>query len=272
MLQNIKPTQINEKCTLLHGFSTRMLLADCGGPYKKGIFKTDLANKQISTKNVHQIIADIAMQKSLKFLSVAFKAEVKRQLIGKYFIMSYNAVSFQISDIEFDEDENTLFERRDGVKISYKEYLRKQYAINPKMKEVCVIKCSKNNAYLPQFAHLTLKSDEIDDLKDQIQQFTNHSVEEQLLSANGLVQHLNKTQQQQQQQSAVNEQKQNEPPPKVQQKFKSLQYGLSIQPQCIRTNAIKLNYPQISLMAFGNKIKTTPLDGQFRWGGRDGTK
>merc|ERR1719285_1062922 len=53
----------------------------------------------------------------------------------------------------------------------------------------------------------------------------------------------------------------------------TMSYGLRINEQCVRTNAVVLNYPNITFMAFGGREKTVPLHPEhFRWGGREGTK
>ena len=193
-LASIRPSRINNQCTILHGFDCRMTLNnEKGGEHdKKGVFKADLANKQISTKTVHDIIADIGMDR--EFGSDAFKKEVSRQLVGKFFIMNYNSVSQKIESIDFAENEHSTFENRMGAKVSYGQYLKVQYGISVRKKEVCVLKDRCGSAFLPQYAYLTLRSDEIEqDLRDAIQKHTNPGIAEQLNRVQGLVRCLNKS-------------------------------------------------------------------------------
>merc|ERR1719295_2578167 len=196
-LSSIRPSRINNQCTILHGFDCRMTLNHERGHEndKRGMFKADLANKQISTKTVHDIIADIGMDR--QFGSDSFRKEVQRQLVGKFFIMNYNSVSQKIQEIDFGEDEHSTFENRLGAKVSYGKYLKVQYGITVRKKECCVLKDRCGSAFLPQFAYLTLRSDEIEqDLRDAIQKHTNPGIAEQLQSVQGLVRCLNKSEQQ----------------------------------------------------------------------------
>jgi len=352
-LSSIRPSRINNQCTILHGFDCRMTLNHERGHEndKRGMFKADLANKQISTKTVHDIIADIGMDR--QFGSDSFRKEVQRQLVGKFFIMNYNSVSQKIQEIDFGEDEHSTFENRLGAKVSYGKYLKVQYGITVRKKECCVLKDRCGSAFLPQFAYLTLRSDEIEqDLRDAIQKHTNPGIAEQLQRVQGLVRCLNKSEQQCElrRQSKDGGQTQQRADSAQQLKKKraskedegshsqsgsvdqalteamggltlagdgdgdgdgskdgdhdgdgsaktvavsaagsgsgsgsgsattksgsaTMSYGLRINEQCVRTNAVVLNYPNITFMAFGGREKTVPLHPEhFRWGGREGTK
>jgi len=293
-LSSIRPSRINNQCTILHGFDCRMTLNNERGLEhdKKGVFKADLANKQISTKTVHDIVADIAMDR--EFGSDSFKKEVMRQLVGKFFIMNYNSVSQKIESIDFNENEHSTFENRMGAKVSYAQYLKVQYGISVRKKEVCVLKDRCGSAFLPQFAYLTLRSDEIEqDLRDAIQKHTNPGIAEQLDRVQGLVRCLNKSEKQSDlRRQHKDDHSQNKSKNKKKGKGKKaddekscsevvereelppkMSYGLKINEQCVKTNAVVLNYPNITFMAFGGREKTVALHPEyFRWGGREGTK
>jgi len=307
-LSSIRPSRINNQCTILHGFDCRMTLNNERGSEhdKKGVFKADLANKQISTQTVHDIIADIGMDRD--FGSDSFRKEVTRQLVGKFFIMNYNSVSQKIESIAFDENEHSTFENRLGAKVSYAQYLKVQYGIGIRKKEVCVLKDRCGSAFLPQFAYLTLRSDEIEqDLRDAIQKHTNPGIAEQLNRVQGLVQCLNKSEKQcDQRRNKENSGSKNNSPKKNNRKkgkgkgqqesassqnsttdnspnkshkdekddgLCKMSFGLKINEQCVKTNAVVLNYPNITFMAFGGREKTVALHPEyFKWGGREGTK
>jgi len=205
-LEGIRPTRINNQCTILHGFDCRMTLSNgseskkrkgkkdnkSGDALKQGVFKCDLANKQISTKTVHQIIADIRDDCG-GTKSARFQAELERQLKGKFFIMSYNSNSQRIESIDLSENEHSTFTNRLGARVSYGAYLTTTYGVAVKRKEICVLKDRRGSAFLPQFAYLTLRSDEIEqDLREAIQQHTNPPIDEQLRRVDGLVRCLNR--------------------------------------------------------------------------------
>lgn len=203
-LDGIRPTRINNQCTILHGFDCRMTLSNGDandtkqgkdsslGELKQGVFKCDLANKQISTKTVHQIVADIRDDCGGS-KSARFQAELDKQLKGKFFIMSYNSNSQRIESIDLSENEHSTFTNRHGARVSYGNYLTTTYGVAVKRKEQCVLKDRRGSAFLPQFAYLTLRSDEIEqDLREAIQQHTNPPIDEQLRRVDGLVRCLNR--------------------------------------------------------------------------------
>jgi len=322
-LDGIRPTRINNQCTILHGFDCRMTLStaetgkrgkrkkgataeDAQPQPKQGVFKCDLANKQISTKTVHQIVADIRDDCGAD--KARFQAELDKQLKGKFFIMSYNSNSQRIESIELGENEHSTFQNRLGATVSYGNYLTSTYGVAVKCKEICVLKDRRGSAFLPQFAYLTLRSDEIEqDLREAIQLHTNPPIDEQLRRVDGLVRCLNNAakgngpnmnrqphkkkkrrrgrdrkkeiqNQQAQQQAPQTKSKDDGDDDKKEtaeadEAARTVSYGLHISPQCVTTRAVVLNYPTITYRAHGGSTKTVTLHPEtFRWGGREGSK
>jgi len=279
-LRHIKPTRLSDKVTLLHGFNTTMCLSnEARKQQEKGaLFKAEVANKQISTKTVHAIIQDIGLNRDP--LSAEFQQEVRRQLVGKFFVMTYNSISRKIYEVDFNQDERNTFERNDGAKISYTQYLQSQYGVKSRLKESCVLMDDRGSAYLPQHAHLTIRSDETDDIKDLLQEYTNPPIEEQLSRVKGLVHVINKNQQDKDDTDKHNNNNDDEKKPQNnghwndgRKRKDMLKYGLRINERSVLTEAICLSYPKITIMAFGNNEKTTSIHPEeFKWGGREGTK
>ena len=130
---------------------------------------------------MNKVIYDILSRFGNNYNDPQFHEEVRKQLEGKFFIMRYSNQSIKIAQVDFGEDENGTFEMGEHkVVISYKDYVRQQYSITAKDKEICVLRDFRGNAYLPQFAYLTLRSDECADVYEQILQVTNAPIEDRL--------------------------------------------------------------------------------------------
>ena len=189
---SMAPLTVGDKCTVLNGYNVKLGIPSSNGK-KTGILKADLANKLVSQKNVNKVIYDILRQYGNNFRDDGFQNDVRQQLEGKFFIMRYNNSSTRINYVDFNETENTTFERgEERVKISYKDYVYQQYGMKAGQKEICILKDRRDNGYLPQFAYLTLRSDECADVYDQVLEMTNQPIQERLNRCNNLVKILNK--------------------------------------------------------------------------------
>ncbi len=192
--RSMAPTRVGRKCTVLNGYQCSMRINQLNGQ-NEGVFKADIASKLVSQTNVNQLVYNMCAEYQNNFEDPAFQNECRRQFEGKYFIMRYNNASTRIKYIDFTEDENSTFEKgrdKEMVVISYKDYVEQQYGLKCDAKEMCTLKDWKGNAFLPQFAYLTLRSDECAADYDQILEVTNRPIQERLERVNALVGLINK--------------------------------------------------------------------------------
>merc|ERR1712228_189221 len=191
---SMRPRKVGNKATVLSGYECSMRINTLKNGQNEGVFKADIASKLVSQMNVNSAIYRICEDFGGNFSDPAFQSEARRQLEGKYFIMRYSNQSIKIHNLDFTQDENGTFEMgQEKVSISYKDYIFKQYGLKADAKEMCMLTDQRGSAFLPQFAYLTLRSDECADDYDQILRVTNQPIAERLDRVNNLVKILNKS-------------------------------------------------------------------------------
>ena len=272
-VKSMRPIPVGSKATVLSGYECSLRVNTLNGLHE-GVFIADIASKLVSQVNVNAAIYRICENFGGNFSDPAFQNECRRQLQGKYFIMRYNNQSTRIEKLDFTQDENGTFELgQQKVTISYKDYVFKQYGLKAETKEMCVLCDQRGSAFLPQFAYLTLRSDECADDYDQILRVTNQPIAERLERVNNLVKILNKSESaasiERQKNGKNHKQKRRSPSPKDQQmkpdeksmdvdddgEEKKLQngvkmgYNIEIDQQCIETDALRLHYPNFTYQA-----------------------
>ena len=105
-----------------------------------------------------------------------------KHLCNKLAICSYNKRFVEMECIDFNENENTKFEKMDkkngqndqkSYQISYKDHLKDRHGIDVKFNEFCVIKNKYGSAFLPQFLSISatnemLGNDGIDQIRNEL--------------------------------------------------------------------------------------------------------
>ena len=160
------------KCRLITGFNISFRKTSKG----VGII-CDNKLKPMVNSTIYQLLQ---FEKNKNKGNEYLKEWFKKYLFNKLAICSYNKRFVEMKSIDFNENENTKFERTDNKtshQISYKDYLEKQYQINVNFKEFCVIKDKYGSAFLPQFLSISatndmLGNDGIDQIRNELDQMS----------------------------------------------------------------------------------------------------
>eukprot|EP01083_Nonionella_stella_P100178 282222_1 len=300
---SMAPIMVGRKVTVLNGYQCNMRINQVTShinknqKYGDGVFKADIASKLTSQTNVNAVLYDILARYQNNPNDPAFQNDCRQQLEGKFFIMRDNNASTKIIRLDFNENEKSTFLRGRGdekVKISYKDYVKDQYGLRANKAELCTLKDCKGSSFLPQFAYLTLRSDECADVYDQILEVTNQPVQERLRRVQALVEMINKSEQKQEIKRAqmdkdwkkksgkkdlkdkprMDEKKEKDDEEKDEEKnlndtFKKFSFkdsprmdvglGMQIDEKCIETECLPLNYPDITYRVANGRDKVANI-------------
>ncbi|ETO10134.1 hypothetical protein RFI_27243, partial [Reticulomyxa filosa] len=102
------------------------------------------------------------------------KAKAEHELLQRHFLLSYQKRNVQLHAIDWNQNENSVFELQNGSKISYKEYLLKAYGTKSLQQEMCVVKDQGGAVFLPQHIRLTYSAYE------SVLLYVNPSIKERL--------------------------------------------------------------------------------------------
>ena len=284
------PQHVGDMCTVLSGFSCSVRVVATADGRRRGVFKADTAHKLVSRSHVHGVIARLLAAHGGQRGDAAFQSDVRRQLEGKHMMMRYSNQSLRIAAVDFSEDEASSFAcGREQVRTSYRDYVRQRYRIKAELKECCVLRDWKGNAYLPQLAYLTLRSDECRACYDDILRVTNvpgvlRMLTRCTLSTQTLLFCAIKVPQRLARVDAlvalINEAEEKATMDARAVSHMQLSLGLTIEPRCIETDALRLPYPRFTYAVGGaRRGQTVPrtidvgmLGTSAKWSGRDGTK
>jgi len=199
-MQEISVISSTNSCpdvNIIHGFECSMRILPKHGDRQLTVFKSDLAHKLVERLTLHEKIA-LAKQTfgggqggNEHFNQTEYRRKVERDCKKRHFLLSYNKRNLQICSIDWDQNESSMFSLGTGGKISYKEYLQRQYGIKSTRKECCVVLDKSGAVFLPQHIRLTITSKQSDAIYDEVLNFVNPRTDERLHRIENFVQHIN---------------------------------------------------------------------------------
>merc|ERR1712154_156698 len=198
-MQEISVISSNSSCpdvNIIHGFECSMRILPKHGDRQLTVFKSDLSHKLVERLTLHDKILLIKQtfqhqQHHNNWNEDEFRYKIEKECKKRHFLLSYNKRNLQISSIDWSQSESSLFSLGTGGKISFKEYLYRQYGIKSPKKEMCVILDKSGAVFLPQHIRLTITSKQSDAIYDEVLNFVNPRTDERLNRIENFVQHIN---------------------------------------------------------------------------------
>ncbi|XP_066143660.1 piwi-like protein Siwi [Euwallacea fornicatus] len=113
----LKVEMRNHKLELWPGFVTSMKQHE-----QHILLNVDLSFKVLRLDKVYDVIGECSQSRNPK-------VEFQQKIIGCIVLTEYNNKTYRIDDIDFDQNPNSTFTKRDGSTISYKQYFEERYKV-----------------------------------------------------------------------------------------------------------------------------------------------
>jgi len=220
------------------------------------VFAVDLACRCLHDTSIWQQIQNIV--NDVDPSSPRFKKLMNDNFVSRSFIPRYNTRSYRIDHIDFSSNENSTFDRN-GVQVSFKEYISQAYGLKASKREVCMLVDEDGNKFLSQFCHLTARSDEMKPVYTEILNELGCEMGRRLQRVTDFVSEVNRGDVE-----AFNK--------RVERSGYALQHtDISIADSSIETDAVVMKFPKIHFAGKRGKEEHGTVD-KFRWSSTGGIR